>query len=621
MLLATLLALAAQTGDPQIKTDHPWYPGELACSTFERLFAHQAEIYTRVTGRDVKSDEDKALASWLWRNTHYAHADEGKMDYWGQGFGKGDDRTRDYWTGLIAHGHGLCGTTHSQWTAEFEYLLGHGRGRGMGVDGHNSFEVWLTGGPYGAGKWVLLDHDISTVIYNDEGTALVSIPEVKAKLKEYSDPRYKPQKQHGWIVAGLHPSDAKGVFSGYHTAEYLAGYAGAPPMIHLRRGETFRRHLQPGLDDGKTFVFWGLNYNAGGIPGPQRDRTWVNQPDVMYKATREAPYNVGQFRYGNAVYVYRPEATTYKDAVVDESATHVTFEFNTPYVIAATPPNDKEWGIYDAGGRNGLVLRGGPAGCPVSVSLDHGKTWKEGGPLRDGLDLTDLVKGRKGYWIRFGTAAPALAGLSITTVCQANPAVMPRLKDGGSTVTYEASGRALASVGPNLDQAAARVVDGAFGSRTVTLEVAAPRKAPVVGLYAVAHIASSNPPDPAVKYQIDASTDGGKTWSAVVKDWSIPRRGEEPKGFWSQSFCYGYVDLKAEGPVLVRFANTGGKSYLRAETHLVYKTELKPVKVTFAWTDDRGERTESRVFPGAGPWKIPTGKGVVTRRVDFEPVN
>ena len=55
MLLAALLALAAQTGDPQIKTDHPWYPGELACSTFDRLFAHQSGIYKRVTGRDVSA--------------------------------------------------------------------------------------------------------------------------------------------------------------------------------------------------------------------------------------------------------------------------------------------------------------------------------------------------------------------------------------------------------------------------------------------------------------------------------------------------------------------------------------------------------------------------------------
>ena len=61
-------AARADVGDPQTKTDHPWYPGELSCSTFERLFKTQAEVYKRVTGRDVGTDEDKVLASWYWRN-------------------------------------------------------------------------------------------------------------------------------------------------------------------------------------------------------------------------------------------------------------------------------------------------------------------------------------------------------------------------------------------------------------------------------------------------------------------------------------------------------------------------------------------------------------------------
>ncbi len=75
-LLALAFALLpapawAGVGDPQVRTDHPWYPGELACSTFERLFATQAELYKRVVGVKPTTDEQKALAAWLWRNTHY----------------------------------------------------------------------------------------------------------------------------------------------------------------------------------------------------------------------------------------------------------------------------------------------------------------------------------------------------------------------------------------------------------------------------------------------------------------------------------------------------------------------------------------------------------------------
>jgi len=622
------VALAKEdVGDPQVKTDHPWYPGELAFSTFERLFATQAELYKRVTGKDVKSDEDKALAAWLWRNTHYYHAEEGVEDLWSKGLGQGPDlRTREYWTGLFAHGFGLCGTTHSQWTAEMEYLLGHGRGRGVGVEGHNSFEVWLTGGPYGEGKWALLDHDISTVIYNKEGTALLSIPEVMPEVRKLGDRAFMPEKQKGWLVAGLHPKDAFGVYTQYNTAEILAGYAGPPPTVRLRRGETLRRYLAPGLEDGKTFVFWGHNYKAEGIPGPERSLTWVNQPEKMYKSTTGTPYKPGQARYGNAVYVYKPNFADggYKEGVVGESDSHVTFEFHTPYIIGATPPNGEPWGIYDAGGKNGLVLRG-KAACAVSVSVDRGKTWQEAGAFSDGLDLTDRVKGRRQYFLKLGAGPKALANsaVAITTVCQANASTLPRLKDGGAKVSFLASGHGIVSAGPNLAQAQAHVVEGELPSPRVTLELATPRKEPVARVHAVAHIASGNPPLAEIKYQMEFSTDGGKTWKPVVKDWTTPRRGHEPGDFWSQSMCYGSAEVseKAVSSVRVRFHNNHGRPYLRTEAHLIYRTPGKDsTKVTFDWTDDAGPHKESKLFASGREetWTIKTGQDVVTRWVEFE---
>jgi hypothetical protein len=627
-LLVTAVAARADVGDPQVKSDHPWYPGELSCSTFERLFATQAELYKRITGRDVSTDEDKALASWYWRNLHYWHGTEGTEDLWGKGFqGGGDVRTREYWTGLFSHGFGLCGTTHSQYTAEMESLFGHGRGRAVGVAGHNSFEVWLTGGPYGDGKWVLLDHDISTVVYNSEGTALLSIPEIKADLQKMCDPKYKPEKQHGWLVAGLHKDDARGVYTEYGVAEYFAGYAGPPPTVHLRRGETLRRYPLAGLDDGKTFVYWGHNLNIAGIPGPARQQTWVNQPEKMYKATETSPYHDGQARFANAVYTYKPNFANgdYKEAVVEEADDHVTLEFYSPYIIGCTPSGTKEWAIYDAGGKNGLVLHGKSTG-PVSVSVDQGKNWHDAGPLVDGLDLTDHVKGFRQYFLKLGVSAKGLSssGLAITTVCQMNSSTCPRLKDGGSKISFESSGTAVVSAGPTLPQAQAHVVEGAFGTRAVTLEIATPRKEPAAKLIAAGHIGSSSPPDPSFKYQIEYSTDAGKSWKPVVKDWQINRKGNEPGDFWSQSLCYGSVDLTdaPAGPVRVRFKNDGGKNYLRAEAHLVYRTGSKDsTKVTYDWTDDAGKHQDSHVFtPGkSAPWDMKTGKSVVTRWVEFEP--
>ena len=631
LALLLLLVLApdvrAGVGDPQVATDDPWYPGELACSTFDRLFATQAAVYKRVTGRDCATDEDKALAAWLWRNTHYFHAEVAVEDLWGKGFkNDADSRSREYWTGLFAHGYGLCGTTHAQWVAEMEALLGHGRGRDTGCSGHNSFEAFLTGGAYGDGKWVLLDHDQSAVVFDPTGMRLLGLKDIVPDWKRLTDRAFKPARQRGWLICGLHPGDNK-TYSAFGTVEYLAGYAGPPPIVHLRRGETFRRYLAPGLADGKTFAFWGRNDNRGGVPGPERANTWVNQPDAMFQSKAGVGHKPGMARFANAVFTYRPDFATadYREGVVSEGDDQVTFAFRSPYVIAATPANDTPWGVYDAGARNGLVVRGA-SDCTLSVSVDDGTTWHDGGKLSASPDLTDFVKGHRQYRLRLNAGAKALANsnLTITTVCEASAAVMPHLTDGGCAVRFAASGTAVVSAGPTLPQAAAHVIAGKFGAPAVTLGLNTPHGEPVAKVYAAAHVRSSNPPDAKIKYQIEASFDGGTRWQPVAKDWTINRRGDEPKDFWSQSMCWG--ELAAPKPataVQVRFKNNGGKQYPRAELHLAYKLPRQDAtKVTFAWTDASGAHVADHTFTGAAgekPWTVPTGKGVRTTWVEFTP--
>jgi hypothetical protein len=623
LLLACGIAIAS-SGDPQARTDHPWYPGELACSTFQRLFATQAEVYQRVTGRSVQTDQDKALASWFWRNFNYAHAEDGKCDQFGQGFDKGD-WNREYWTGLFAHGFALCGTTHAQWCAEINVLLGHARGRTVGVTGHNSFEVFLTGGEYGQGRWALLDHDISTVIFDPEGKRLLSIQEVMADLKTLRNPAFRPQRQQGWRVAGLHDDDA-GTYSSFRSVEYLSGYAGPPPMVHLRSGESMRRYPQPGLEDGRTFVYWGMNYKAAGIPGPERSRTWVNQPGNMHGSTRGSGWKPGQARYANAVYTYAPSFAdgSYRQAVIAEDDTQVTFEFYSPYVIAATPPNDKPWGVYDPGGTNGLVIRG-KLGFGVQISTDQGATWKDApAAAGDSLDLTDLVKGHYQYFLRFNAPAAALrqAELSWRTVCQANSAIIPRLRDGANRITFASSGRALIAAGPNRSQAEAHLVAGQPGTSGVTIQLQAPRGEKAVHLYAASWNLSGNPPQPAA-YQIEYSDDAGQTWKPVVKDWQITRRPPEPAGFWSQSFCWGDLAIPpTSGPLRIRFSNTGRRGYRKIEAYLVYEiARPSPTEVTFCWQEgDARIRTATRTFaPGRqdDAWQLTTGANTTTLWVEY----
>ena len=620
----------AGVGDPQLKTDHPWYPGELSCSTFERLFHTQAEVYRRETGRDVSTDEDKALASWYWRNLHYAHGEDGANDCFGRGADKGE-WNREYWTGLFAHGFGLCGTTHAQYGAEMNALLGHCRARNVGVTGHNSFEVLLTGGAYGSGRWALLDHDVSTVVYDPSGSRLLSIAEIMPQLATLKDPKFKPERQRGWRVAGLHDDDAA-AYNTFQSVEYLAGYAGPTPVVHLRTGESLHRHLEPGLDDGRTFVFWGRNYNTAGIPGPERSRAWVNQPEKMYRSKDGAGYLDGRVRYGNAVHVYAPNFAdgSYKEGVIDEGPDHVTFEFNSPYVIGCTPANDKPWGVYDAGGRNGLVVTS--AACPVEVSTDHGATWQappQASAAGD-KDFTDYVKGRRQYWLRFGAAASKLreSKVSWRTVCQANAATMPRLRDGQNRITFLAGGRGVYSAGPDKAQVERHVVEGRLDTPKVTLELAAPRGQKVVRLYAAAWQASGAPPDPEVLYHIDYSTDGGKTWAPVVKDWRIIRRPPEPADFWSQSFCWGDVELpRVAGPVRVRFRNTGGKTYRTVEAHLLYDVPTTaPLEVRFDWEAKGGQlRSASHTYPAQpgtedATWALDAAKVGKTRRISYRTV-
>lgn len=628
-VLALLLSVdvRAGVGDPQVATDHLWYPGELVCSTFERLAETQAELYEKVVGERPMTDEQRVLAAWLWRNTHYWHGEQGVEDLWSKGFTNDTDTaTREYWTGLFAHGFGLCGTTHAQWTAEMEHLLGHNRSRVVGVTGHNSFEVFLTGGAYGQGRWALLDHDVSTVIFDEQGQRLLSIAEIKENLRRWTKEQVSADKQHGWLVSGLHPDDG-GAFDTYRSAEYLAGYAGPPPIVHLRRGESLRRYTGPGLDDGSTFVFWGRNYNSEGIPGPERSRTWVNQPAKMYGAKVGTGHQTGQARYANAVYTYQPDFTNsdYREGIIDESDAHVTFEFQSPYIIAATPANDEPWGIYQAGCRNGLVVTG-RTGVPLSLSTDRGRTWHDAGVLDGRNDLTDQAKGHRQYWLRFHAGASKLvtAQIKIKTICQANSSIVPRLRDNGTRVEFQASGRAIDSAGPNIAQAETHRIAGAFDSPRVTLELAPPRNSQAVAVYAAAHVASSNPPSPEISYRVDYSTDKGKSWDPLVRDWRITRQGQEPSDFWSQSFCWGSSELNdTSQPVQVRFHNDGGKRYRRAELHLLYQVPRSDAtRVTFHWQDDTGVHTASHDYDSRSndAWELATGKNVETRWVEYQPV-
>ncbi|TWT47127.1 hypothetical protein KOR42_41250 [Thalassoglobus neptunius] len=628
--LGTIAALVSQVvagvGDPQLRTDHPWYPGELSCSSFERLQETQAQLFEHVTGSPPRSEEEKVLAAWMWRNLHYAHGEEGRQDLWGRGFTTGDTTTREYWSGLFSHGFGLCGTTHAQWTVELNALLGHCRSRTVGVNGHNAFEVFIQGNEYGSGQWILLDHDLSTVVFAEDGSRMLSISEIGAHL-ELTDPTFRIARQHGWPLAGLHPDDAKSVYQQTRFVEHLPGYAGPTPKLHLRSGETLTRFFEPGLEDGSTFVFWGRNYHADEIPGPERSRTWINQPERFFENPDGSGYRRGQARYGNAVFEYRPDFSdeSFREGVVSSGPQHVTFEFQSPFVIAATPPDDSAWGIYEEGCTNGLIITA-DAKLDIDVSVDRGGSWTSTTIDAGAVDLTDIVKGCQQYLLRINEPATKLidSNLLVRTVCQANPALFPRLMENRTTVTFQASQVGTVSAGPSVALANQNRVDSGSTPSVQILQLATPRNEPATHLYAAAHIASGNPPDPTVEYELHYSIDLGKTWTPIVENWKIDRSSEEPEDFWSQSFCYGDISLSPahSGPVQIRCSNSNGKPILRFEAHLNYEIEQPDAcRVTFHWAEGEGkQRTAHKVIPPSqnASWEIDTGSQVQMHSVKFE---
>ena len=272
-------------------------------------------------------------------------------------------------------------------------------------------------------------------------------------------------------------------------------------------------------------------------------------------------------------------------------------------------------GVYKPGCTNGLVIRSKTV-LPAQISTDRGAIWQKA----TGADLTDLVKGHQQYWLRFGVGAGALgkSALEIRTVCQANVATIPRLKDGLNRISYCATDRALLSAGAHL-------VDGKLDSRSVTLELASPRGEKITGVHTASHNLSGNPPRPEIRFAIEYSIDAGKTWVPVVKDWQVLRRGVEPDDFWSQTFTYGSTDFPAtDGPVLIRFSNDAGKQYRRVEAHLEYETKsASPARVTFAWSEGDGAKikTATHTYPSGtladNMWKVDAGADVKTRWVEI----
>ena len=231
----------------------------------------------------------------------------------------------------------------------------------------------------------------------------------KVNRKQYLTDR-TARENRGWLPE-LYPGDGAGTYTEIKFYALLCGYAGAPPMVNLRPGETLRRFPRPGLGEGPKgrLVYWGICVD--GMDGPNRHITYLNDPAHMFNATARPRHEDDpgrRARFGNAVFTYKPDFAggSYKAGVAAEDARSVTFEHCSPYIIAARPANKQ---CLQPGCTLGLVLAG-KAACKVCVSTDDMQTFSTPVDFSDGLDLTDLVKGHYQYWLQLPRAGGGPGG-------------------------------------------------------------------------------------------------------------------------------------------------------------------------------------------------------------------
>jgi hypothetical protein len=523
----------------------------------------------------------------------------------------------------------MCQENHYQYNAEMEYLLGHCRSRASIVNGHTSFEVALTGGAYDKGKWVLLDSDINTICFDKELKAMMNIEE----LTKVNRPQYLTNRaakdNRSWLPE-LYPGDGVGTYSQIKAYAPESGYASAPPIVNLRPGEKLRRFPRPGLGEGEngTLAYWGICVD--GFDGPNRHATYCTDPSKFFNATArpnmESDVNK-RGRFGNAIFTYSPDFSggSYKEGVAAEDDNSVTLEHCSPFIIACKPANKQ---CLEPDCKLGLVLNG-KVSCKVCVSTDGMKSFSNPVDFKDGLDLTDQVKGRYQYWLKFMASPANLAGkdISIKTLCMANGYVMPHLKPDGTNVTFNAGGLATETIGPQAEAVAKNIVEGGLDKPSFTIKLKSPRGEKIKTVCWATRSPTGCPPKPDLAFKAEYSKDG-KEWKLLKDDWHVvsPVPYQAPDT-WSQSFFYGAKDIETDtNEVQIRISNNLGKAYQMGQFSIVYEVKnTAKTKVTYCWDEGGIEKSAEHLYPAAAKmdtsWKIDTGKDPKLKWVEMAPVN
>lgn len=635
-LLSTAPA-RAELGDVTLITDHPQYPGEGAFQT--------PEDCVRWATSGVEGDmQARALAAFNWLLTHQWHLHSPQE--WncpGRTPGARDDDSEmmvmDANRARFSYGYGLCGTVHA-WNEVYWRALGLAARR-RAFPGHTNSEVLLEG------RWVMLDTDMAGVVFLPDGR-LAGYDEIARDLSLLTRPQAPwPRYPFAW------PSDFETMQRGWAEIArggnwyrmYHGGYAAQPGVVHLRSGETFTRYFGPDAFGGpEQRRFW--HQQPG---GPNRLWTFANGGTPFHDGAQSNCR--GRVSYGNAVFAYAPDLSSERSreglasaspnlaitaqgfASKDRQPAVAVFEHFSPYVLCGNPADDADPMTGPA--TDGLVVTGQIVGTiTVRVSADQGQSWSAPYELSGAaqLDVTDLVKGRYGWWLEVTLPPGSICqSLRMTTTCQLCQAIYPRLKPNGCEVTFRTGGGAAVPVLPRLEQesqtvgqferrdlrssnlefvgrsAEQRLAYRVLGPKPASVVFRIPARTPLTGLSAAVRYSLRSPTPAGAEYALDFSSDGGKSWQPLGRN-SPPVDNE-----FSSGWVYGAASLPtpAEDELLVRATLYGGGAatgLLAAELYGLRTTRADSrATVTYRWRE-RGEPREY-AFP------IPSGTTTVAARI------
>ena len=98
------------------------------------------------------------------------------------------------------------------------------------------------------------------MVFDDDGKAM-SIEEIIPHAKAEDNAWMTDPKRGGPYKLAMGPfGDSLDGYQQIVDQQMLFGFNAMPIVYSLRAGESFTRYLDPGLEDGKTFMFWGKDY-------------------------------------------------------------------------------------------------------------------------------------------------------------------------------------------------------------------------------------------------------------------------------------------------------------------------------------------------------------------------